>query len=70
MECKVRCINFRRVSDPRRAIRTAVGITETSDDWYRTTKGEMVICLGTPQRAGEIFGCAWELLEAPATSPG
>jgi len=31
-ECKLRCINFRRVSDPRRAFRPAFGVTEISDD--------------------------------------
>jgi len=32
--------------------------------------GVIVICLGTPQSAGENIGCIWEHLGAPATSLG
>jgi len=59
LECKHRCVNFRRVSDPRRAFRPAFRGTGISDDWYRSTMGVIVISLGTPQSAGEYFGRTW-----------
>ena len=68
MECKLRCVNFRRVSDPRRAFRPAFGVTETSDDRHKSTRGVIGISLGTPRSAGENFECTWEHLRAPATS--
>ena len=70
MECKLRCVNFRRVSDPRRAFRPAFGVTEITDDWYRSTMGVIVISLGTPRSARENFRCIWEHMGAPATSLG
>ena len=70
MECKLRCVNFRRVSHPRRAFLPAFRVTGTSDDWYRSTMGVIVGGLGTPRRTGETFGCTWEHLRAPATSLG
>ena len=70
MECKLRCINFRRVSDPRRAFRPAIRVTGISDDCYRSTMGVIVIGLGTPRSARENFGCTWEHLGAPTTSLG
>jgi len=45
-ECKLRRVNFRRESDPRRAIRPAFGVTGISDDWYRSTMGAVLISLG------------------------
>ena len=60
MECKLRWVNFRRVSDYRRAFRLAFRVTEISDDWYRSTRGVMVIGLGTPRCTGESFWCTWE----------
>jgi len=70
VECKLRCINFRRVSDPRRAFWPAFGVTEISDDQYRSTMGVIVISLGTPWSAGENFGCTWEHLGVLVTSLG
>jgi len=70
VECKLRCVNFRRVSDPRKAFLRAFRVTGISDDWYRSTMGVIVIGLGTPQSAGENFGCAWEHPGMPATSLG
>ena len=70
MECKLRCVNFRRVSDPRRAFRPAFRVSGISDDWYRSTMGVIVISLGTPRSARENFGCTWERLGAPTTSLG
>jgi len=57
VECKLRCVNFRRVSDSRRAFLPAFRVTEISDDWYRSTMGVIVIGLGMPQSAGENFEC-------------
>ena len=70
MECKLRCVNFKRVSDRRRAFRPAFGVTEISDDRYRSTMGVIVTSLGTPRSTGEEFGYTWEDLGAPATSLG
>jgi len=84
VECKLRCVNFRRVSDPRRALLPAFRVTGISDDWYRSTMGVTVIGLGTPRSAGENIGCiwahqrhawerrgqSWEHLRVPATSLG
>jgi len=70
VECKLRCVNFRRVSDPRRAFRPAFRVTGISDDCYRSTMGVIVIVLGTPRSAGENFGCTWEHLGVPAISLG
>ena len=56
MECKVRGVNFRGVSDPRRAFQLAVGVTEISDDWYRSTMGVIVTSLETPRCAAVNFG--------------
>jgi len=60
MECKLRCVNFRRVSDPRRAFRPTFRVTGISHDWYRSTMGVIVISLRTPRSAGENFGITWE----------
>jgi len=68
MECKLRCVNFRRASDPRRAFLPALRVTRISDDWYMSTMGVIVIGLGTPWSAGENIGCTWEHLRAPVTS--
>jgi len=70
VECKLRCVNFRRVSDPGRAFRPAFRVTGISDDWYKSTMGVIVISLGTPRSSGENFRCTWEHLGAPATSQG
>jgi len=77
VECKLGYVNFRRVSDYRRALRPAFRVTEISDDWYRSTMGVIVISLGTPQCAGENIGCTWEscrqvweYLESPLSSRG
>ena len=70
MECKHRCVNVRRVSDIRRAFWPAIGVTEISDDWYRSIKGVIVISLGIPQSARENIGCTWEHLGGLATSLG
>ena len=68
VECKLRCVNFRTVSDHTRAFRPAFGITEISDDWYRSTMAVIRISLRTPRRAGEDFVCTWKHRGAPATS--
>jgi hypothetical protein len=70
VECKLKWVNFRRVSDPRRAFWPAFRVTGISDHWYRSTIGVIVRGLGTSQSAGENFGCTWEHLGAPVTSLG
>ena len=57
MECKLRSVNFRRVSDPRRAFRPAFGVTGISDDWYGSTMGAVVKSLGAP---GTVAQPMWE----------
>jgi len=68
VECKLRSVNFRRVSDPRRAFRPAFRVTGIADDCYRSTMGVIVIGLGTPRSAGENIGSIWEHLGGPAIS--
>ena len=70
MECKLGCVNFRRLSDRRREFRPAIRVTEICDDRYRSTMGVIVISSGTPWSAGENFGCTWEHLGVPARSQG
>ena len=60
MECNLRCVNFRRVSDPRRAFLPAFRVTGITADCYSCTMGVIVIGLGTSQSASENFGCTWE----------
>jgi len=68
VECKLRCVNFRRVSDHRRAFWLAFRVTGIPDDWYRSTMGVIVITLETPWSAGENFGCTWEHVGAPGSA--
>ena len=60
MECKLRCVNFWRVSDPRRAFRPAFRVTGMSDDRYSSSRGVIVIGLGTPWSANHKPGSTWE----------
>jgi len=48
VECKLRRVNFRRESDPRREFRPAFRLTGISDEQYRSTMGVAVINLGAP----------------------
>ena len=68
MECKLRGINFGRVSDLKRALRPAFGVTGISDGWYRSTIGVIVISVGTSQSTEDNVGFTWEQLGAPVTS--
>jgi len=68
VECKLRCVNFRRVSDPRRAFQPTFRVTAISDHWNRSPMGVSVIGSGTPQSAGENFKCTWDHLGALAAS--
>jgi hypothetical protein len=70
MECYLRRVNLRRVSDPRRAFLLAFRVTGISDDCYRSTMGVIVIGLGTSRSAGENFVCTRERLGVLATSLG
>ena len=47
-ECKLRYVNFRGESNPRRAFGPAYGVTGISDDQYRSTMGAVVMGLGAP----------------------
>jgi len=57
VECKLRCINFGRVLEPRRALRPALGVTGISDDWYMSAMRVIVISFGTRQSTGENIEC-------------
>jgi len=70
VECKLRCVSFRRVSDPRRAFLPAFRVTGISDEWYRSAMGVIMIGFGTPRSVGENFGSTWEHLGVPLTSLG
>jgi len=70
VECKLRCINFRGVSDHGRAFWPAFRVTAISDDWFRSTMGVIVISLRTPRSTGENFACTLKHLGAQATSLG
>ena len=56
MECKLRCVNFRRVSDPRMAFLPSFRVTGISDDWYSSTMRVIVIGLGTARSTGDATG--------------
>ena len=56
MECKLRSINFRRKSDPRRAFLPAFRVTGISDDWFMSTMGAVVIRLGAPGTVAQPMG--------------
>ena len=68
MEGKLRCVNFRRVIDHRKAFRPVVGITVISDNWYRSTTEVIVTSWTTPRSTGENVGCTREHMEVPAQS--
>jgi len=70
VECKLRCVNFRRVSDPRRAFQLVFRVTVISYDRYRRTMGVIVISSGTPWCTGGNVGCTWEHLGVPKTILG
>jgi len=56
VECKVRSVNFRRVSDLRRAFWPAFSITGISDDRYGSTMGAVVKGLGAPGTVAQPMG--------------
>jgi len=60
VECKLRSISWRRVSDPRRVFLSAFGVIGISDNGYRSTIEVIMISLGTCRITGENFGCTWE----------
>jgi hypothetical protein len=70
MECKLRCIDLRGVSNPGRAFRPPIGVTEIYDQWSRSTMGVIVISLGTPRSARENSEFTWEHRAVLATSLG
>ena len=56
-ECKLRSVEFRRESDPRRAFRPAFTVTGIFDHWYRSTMGAGLISLGAPETVAQPM---WE----------
>jgi len=56
-----------RVSENRRALRTALGATWISDDWNTSTTRVNVTRVGTSRRGGGNFGCScqcqWQAME-------
>ena len=64
MDCKLRCINVRSVSDTMRALRPVFGVTETCGYLYMSTVGVVVMSFGTPRSPGENFWCMSEILGA------
>jgi len=56
VECKIRCINFRRVLDPRRAFLPALRVTGSAND--------------KPGSADDKPGSTWEHVGAPVTNLG
>jgi len=68
MKCKLRCVNFRGVSDPTRAFQPAFGGTGICDDSYRSTMGVIVMSLRTPRSARENIACTWQHQGAATTS--
>jgi hypothetical protein len=70
VECKSGRVNFRRVSDPRRAFGLTFAVTGIYGDLYRSTMGDIVISLGIPGSARENFAYTWEYLVARRTNLG
>jgi hypothetical protein len=70
MECKLRCVSFRRVSNPRRAFLPAFRVTGISENRYRCTMGVIVIGLGTALNGGKNFVYINKHLGVPATNLG
>jgi len=61
VEWKLRSVNFRRVSDPRRVLRQGFRVTGISDDSYRSMMGVIVISLGA--RRSATFGAPGSVTE-------
>jgi len=70
VECKLRSVNFRRVSDPRSAFLPAFRVTGISDDWYRSTMGVIVISLGAPERTLGAPGSTGDKPGSAEDNPG
>jgi hypothetical protein len=68
VECKLRCINFRRVSDTRRAFLLGFVVTGISDNCHSSTITVIAIDLGSPLSARGNFECIGVPLGVPATS--
>jgi hypothetical protein len=56
VECKLRCVNFRRVSDHGKAFQLPFGVTGIPDDWFRSSMGVTVISLKSPETASDKAG--------------
>ena len=68
VECKLRCVNFRRVSDPRRAFWLAFQVPRICDECYWCMMVVIVISLPTPCSTRENFRSTWEHLGVTAIS--
>jgi len=66
MKCKLRWVNFRTVSDLRRAFWKAFEVTEISDNSYRRTMEMIIISLKPPQSTMDNIECIWKHLGVPA----
>ena len=53
VECKLWCVNYRRVLDPRREYWLGYKVTVISNDWCKSTMGAWVISLGIFQSVRE-----------------
>jgi len=60
VECKLRSINFRSGSDPRRAFQPAFTVTGISDDCYWSTMWVLVIRFGALWSSGANIVCTWK----------
>ena len=65
MECELRYVNFRRVSDPRRVFLPALRVNGSSDNWNCSTMAVTVIGLGTPWSARENLGASGSTGDKP-----
>jgi len=70
MEYKLRCVNFRRVSDLGRAYLLAFRVTGIWDEWNRSTMGVIVIGEGASRSTWEQWRQACKHQGAAVTSLG
>ena len=70
MEFQLRCVKFRRESDPRTVFRLAYRVTGISDDCYRSTMGVIVISLRTTGSADDKSGSANDNPGSADNKPG
>jgi len=64
VECKLRCVNFRRVLDPRRAFLPAFRVGGSADNNPRSADGKPASTFASPGWSWERMRHAWKLLES------